>query len=85
MQFLIWVMVGLVAGWFTGKKMKGYGYGPMIDMLMGGAGGIAGGLIMNFAGFSGAAGTAYATLVAILTAVGMTAFVAFVSGKQRYA
>ena len=85
MQFLIWIAVGLVAGWFTGKNMKGYGYGPLIDTLMGGAGGFVGGQMMNFAGFSGPAGMTYATLVAILTAAGMTALVAFVSGKQRYA
>jgi F0F1-type ATP synthase assembly protein I len=27
MSFLAWIVVGLIAGWLTGKVMKGEGYG----------------------------------------------------------
>jgi uncharacterized membrane protein YeaQ/YmgE (transglycosylase-associated protein family) len=33
---LIWlIVVGLIAGWAAGKIMKGGGYGPAIDILLG--------------------------------------------------
>jgi len=34
------ILVGLVAGWATGKLMKGSGYGVLMDILLGIAGGI---------------------------------------------
>ena len=85
MQFLLWIIVGLAAGWLTGRNMKGYGYGPLMDILMGGVGGLLGGFSMSVAGSSGFEDMTYATLVAVLSGVGFTAFVARASGKQRYA
>ena len=37
MFWIIWViLVGLIAGWVaTGKIMKGSGYGPLMDILLG--------------------------------------------------
>ena len=85
MHFLLWIIVGSVAGWLTGRNLRGYGYGPLIDTFMGIAGALIGGFSMLFAGFSGSIGVVYATLSAILSAVAMTTLVAFASGKQRYA
>ena len=39
------ILVGLVAGWATGKLMKGSGYGVLMDILLGIAGGIVGAFI----------------------------------------
>ena len=40
-MFLLYIiLVGLVAGWATGKIMKGSGYGPLVDILLGIAGAI---------------------------------------------
>jgi uncharacterized membrane protein YeaQ/YmgE (transglycosylase-associated protein family) len=85
MQFLLWNLVGLFAGWMTGKNMRGYGYGPLIDIMMGIAGGVAGGFIMRSAGFPGHASIFSTTLAAILGAILLTAFVGVASGKERYA
>lgn len=85
MHFLLWTAVGLFAGWMTGKNLRGYGYGPLIDAFMGVAGALVGGFSMRFAGFSGTGGMVYATLIATVCAMAMTAAVAFASGKQRYA
>ena len=30
-----WVIVGLIAGWLTGKIMSGGGYGPLMDIIVG--------------------------------------------------
>ena len=45
------ILVGLVAGWATGKIMKGSGYGVLTDILLGIAGGIVGAFILRVLGF----------------------------------
>jgi len=83
MQLLWWMTVGLLAGWMTGKIVKGYS--ASMDIVMGIAGAVAGGLIMRSAGFSGQGGMIYTTLVAILGAVILTVLIGLASGRRRYA
>ena len=45
-----WVIVGLIAGWLTGKLMSGGGYGPLMDIIIGILGAMAGGFIMSHLG-----------------------------------
>ncbi|HKS74166.1 MAG TPA: GlsB/YeaQ/YmgE family stress response membrane protein, partial [Terriglobales bacterium] len=63
------ILVGLIAGWATGKIMKGSGYGPLMDIVLGIVGGIIGGWIMSLLGFYSAGGLIPNVLVAILGAV----------------
>ena len=42
MHILWWIIVGLVAGWATGKIMKGAGYGTFMDIVIGIGGAILG-------------------------------------------
>ena len=35
LTILWWVIVGLIAGWITGKIMKGKGYGVGMDIVLG--------------------------------------------------
>ena len=72
MQLLWWIIVGLIAGWATGKIMRGSGYGTFVDILVGIAGGIVGGWIMRALGFAGQGGTSYTILVAIGGAIVLT-------------
>jgi uncharacterized membrane protein YeaQ/YmgE (transglycosylase-associated protein family) len=70
MFWLIWVIiVGLIAGWATGKIMKGSGYGPLMDIVLGIVGGIVGGWILRILGFYTSGGLIPSILVAILGAV----------------
>jgi uncharacterized membrane protein YeaQ/YmgE (transglycosylase-associated protein family) len=70
MFWLVWViLVGLIAGWATGKIMKGSGYGPLIDILLGIAGAIVGGFILRILGFYTSGGIVPEILVAIFGAV----------------
>ncbi len=85
MHILWWSILGLLAGWMTGKITKGFGYGTWIDVVMGIAGAVTGGFIMRSLGFSGQRGMVYTMLVAILGAVILTAFIAVASGRKRYA
>ncbi|MGB6192832.1 MAG: GlsB/YeaQ/YmgE family stress response membrane protein, partial [Terracidiphilus sp.] len=43
MHILWWILVGLVAGWITGKIMKGGGYGFWMDIILGIVGALVGG------------------------------------------
>jgi len=72
MTFLWWILVGLIAGWITGKIMRGSGYGTFVDILIGIAGAIVGGWVMRALGFAGHGGTIYTILVAIGGAVILT-------------
>lgn len=63
------ILVGFVAGWATGKIMKGSGYGVLMDILLGIAGGIVGTFVMSLLGFYSSGGLIPGILVAILGAV----------------
>ena len=47
---LWWVLTGLIAGFLTGKVMKGSGYGIAMDIVVGMVGGILGGFLFGLVG-----------------------------------
>jgi len=47
MHFIAWLLAGLIAGWLTGKIMKGAGYGFFVDILLGIAGAFVGGMLLG--------------------------------------
>jgi len=67
------ILVGLIAGWATGKIMKGSSYGVLMDILLGIAGGIVGTFVMRLLGFYSTGGLLPSILVAILGAVVLVA------------
>jgi uncharacterized membrane protein YeaQ/YmgE (transglycosylase-associated protein family) len=67
--FVYLLLVGLVAGWATGKIMKGSGYGVLMDIVLGIVGAVVGGGIMRLLGFYTTGGLVPNILVAILGAV----------------
>jgi len=69
MFILWWIIVGLIAGWATGKIMKGSGYGAIADIILGIVGAVIGGAIMRALGFATTGGMIPTILVAILGAV----------------
>ena len=72
-MFIIWwILVGLIAGFITGKLMQGGGYGPIMDIVVGIVGAVAGGFIMRAAGFADQGGLLYTILVAVVGAVILT-------------
>jgi len=66
---LYWIIVGLIAGWLTGKIMRGAGYGVIVDIILGIVGGFLGGWIMQTLGLAGSGGLLYSIFVAVLGAV----------------
>jgi len=47
---LIWIIVGLIAGWLTGLVVKGRGFGVLGDVIIGLLGGVLGGYIFGLVG-----------------------------------
>jgi uncharacterized membrane protein YeaQ/YmgE (transglycosylase-associated protein family) len=77
-----WIVVGLIAGWATGKLMKGSGYGAVMDIVLGIVGAIIGGYLMTALGFGGQGGLVYSIIVAIIGACLLVALVRLVTGKR---
>ena len=75
MHILWWIVVGLIAGWLTGKIMKGSGYGVFGDIALGIVGAVIGGFMMRQIGFAGRGGMIYTIAVAVGGAVVLTAVV----------
>ena len=44
------ILVGGVAGWLAGKVMKGEGYGPLMNVLLGILGGFVGEIVFDLVG-----------------------------------
>jgi len=76
-----WIVVGLIAGWATGKLMKGSGYGWLMDIVLGIVGAIIGGYVMSALGLFGG-GLIYSILVAILGACILVALVRLFTGRK---
>ncbi len=82
MFILWWIIVGLIAGFITGKIMKGSGYGAIMDIIVGIVGAIVGGYIMRALGFAGEGGLLYTILVAVIGAVLLTFLIRLVTGGR---
>lgn len=76
-----WIIVGLIAGWATGRIMKGSGYGPLMDIVLGIIGGVIGGWIMGALGF-GAGGLIWSIIVAIIGAIILVWIVRLITGNR---
>lgn len=71
MNILLWLLLGLVAGWLASVIMKTDSQqGSMTDIILGIIGAFVGGFLMNFFGQAGVTGfNIYSILVATLGAV----------------
>ena len=47
LSLLGWIAVGIIAGWLTGKLMRGGGYGILMDLVLGLVGAVIGGWIFG--------------------------------------
>jgi uncharacterized membrane protein YeaQ/YmgE (transglycosylase-associated protein family) len=67
-----WLVVGLIAGWLTGKIMGGPGKGALMDIIIGLVGALAGGFIVGLFGLRPEGGLIYTIIVAVIGAVILT-------------
>ena len=82
-MFIIWwIIVGLIAGFLTGKLMKGSGFGAIGDIIVGIVGAVVGGFIMQHLGYAGSGGLIYTIFVAVVGAVLLTLLLRLVTGNR---
>jgi uncharacterized membrane protein YeaQ/YmgE (transglycosylase-associated protein family) len=56
MDFIWFILIGLIAGWLAGQLMKGGGYGVVGDIIVGIVGAVLGGFLFRTLGFPWAVG-----------------------------
>jgi uncharacterized membrane protein YeaQ/YmgE (transglycosylase-associated protein family) len=69
--FISWIIVGLIAGWLTGKIMGG-SKGFLMDIVVGLLGALVGGFLASLLHLAPEGGFIYTTLVAVVGAVLLT-------------
>jgi uncharacterized membrane protein YeaQ/YmgE (transglycosylase-associated protein family) len=81
---IAWIIIGVIAGWLTGKLMKGSGFGFLMDIIVGLAGALLGGFISSHLGFGGTGehGLIMSIVIAVIGAVILTWLVRLISGNR---
>jgi uncharacterized membrane protein YeaQ/YmgE (transglycosylase-associated protein family) len=81
---IAWIIIGALAGWITGKIMKGSGYGFFVDMIVGLIGALVGGFLSSHLGFGGVGqhGLIVSILIAVVGAVIFTWILRMISGNK---
>jgi uncharacterized membrane protein YeaQ/YmgE (transglycosylase-associated protein family) len=82
MGLVSWIIIGLVAGWLTGKIMGGPGKGVLVDIIVGLLGALVGGFLAGLAGFRPEGGLIYTIIVAVIGAVLLTWIFRKVTGAK---
>jgi uncharacterized membrane protein YeaQ/YmgE (transglycosylase-associated protein family) len=79
-----WIIIGVVAGWITGKLMKGSGFGFFMDMIVGLVGAVIGGFLATHLGLAGPgqSGLMMSIVIAVIGAVILTWLVRLVTGNR---
>ena len=68
MDFIIWLIIGALAGWLAGVLMKGGGFGLLWDIVIGIIGSFIGGWVFGLLGIT-ALGTVGSFVAAVVGAV----------------
>lgn len=81
---IAWIIIGVIAGWLTGKIMKGSGFGFFVDMIVGLVGAMIGGFISFHLGLGGVRehGLIISILIATAGAVVLTFLLRLVTGNR---
>ena len=69
MEFLWFILIGLVAGWLAGQLVKGGGFGVIGDIVVGVLGALIGGFLFTSLGVSLGGGLLGAIIVATFGAI----------------
>jgi uncharacterized membrane protein YeaQ/YmgE (transglycosylase-associated protein family) len=81
---IAWIIIGALAGWITGKIMKGSGFGFFMDMIVGLIGALIGGFLSTHLGFGGVGehGLIMSIVIAVIGAVLLTLILRLISGNR---
>ncbi len=81
---IAWIVIGVIAGWITGKLMKGSGFGFLMDMVVGLIGAVIGGFIAGSLGLGGVGqhGLIGSIIIAVIGAVLFTFVLRLFTGNR---
>ena len=81
---IAWIIIGLIAGWITGKLMKGSGFGFLMDMVVGLVGAVIGGAIFRALGYGGPGehGLIVSIIISTIGAVILTFLIHLFTGRR---
>ena len=81
---IAWIIIGVIAGWLTGKLMKGSGFGFFMDMIVGLIGAFIGGFISEHLGLGGVGqhGMIMSIVIAVVGAVLLTFLLRLITGNR---
>ncbi|HEX4038921.1 MAG TPA: GlsB/YeaQ/YmgE family stress response membrane protein [Acidobacteriaceae bacterium] len=84
-SILAWIIIGALAGWITGKIMKGSGFGFIMDMIVGLVGALIGGFVSAHLGLGGVGqhGLIISIVIAVIGAIILTWIVRLISGNRK--
>jgi uncharacterized membrane protein YeaQ/YmgE (transglycosylase-associated protein family) len=85
MDIIVWVVVGLVAGWLAGQLMKGSGYGIIGDLVLGLVGAFVGGWLFGAIAPSAEPGGLLGSIVVATIGAVVLIFLARLLGGRRLA
>ena len=80
-SLLGWVVIGLIAGWLTGKVTRGAGYGCLGDVVLGMVGAVIGGWIFDKLGILGG-GFLFSLAAAVVGAVVLVSIARLFAGHK---
>jgi uncharacterized membrane protein YeaQ/YmgE (transglycosylase-associated protein family) len=82
---IAWIIIGVVAGFITGKLMKGSGYGVFMDMVVGLVGALIGGFLSSQLGMGSASdhGLVGSIIIAVIGAVILTLVVRLLTRNRK--
>lgn len=82
MQFILFLIIGALAGWLAGQIMKGRGFGVIGNILVGVVGAFIGGLLFRLLGFA-AFGLVAQLIMATVGAVILLWIVGYLRKKNK--
>lgn len=74
-QLVVWLLIGLVAGWAAGEVMRGRGFGLLGNIVVGIIGAFIGGFLFGLLGISAEGSFIGSVITAFLGAVVLLALV----------
>ena len=81
---IAWIIIGVIAGWLTGKLMKGSGFGFFMDMIVGLVGALVGGFLSSHLGMGGVGehGLIISIIISFIGAVVLTVILRLITGNR---
>lgn len=85
MSIIVWLIVGLIAGWLAGMAVGGHGFGVLGDIVVGIVGALIGGFLAStFFGLDVSGFNLPSVLVAFLGSVVFLLILRAVPGRQPF-